>query len=237
MSKTNFFFKPPKIVETIEQRLDVKSSLIDEVLKKVSNNRDICEKLVMYARLIVEWNEKFNLTAKTRASTIIKDLFFDSLKICDFLDFSQINTFCDVGTGAGIPGLVLKITNPEKKCVLIEVNRKKQEFLSYVCKTLELEDVTIIGEDWRTFNRQSNLDIDCFFTKAAFNDLEIIRMFRQNCNFKEKFLVYWSTEEFTADPKAASFVKKEISYTSSNKKFKFIFFSNQELPERLFLKK
>lgn len=178
-----------------------------------------------YAELIIEWNEKFNLTAKTKIESLFRDLFSDSMKIFEVYDLKNITSIADVGTGAGIPGIILKIINPSLKIILIEVSSKKRLFLEYVIKKLSLENVDIVALDWRTFNRKTSLDIDLFVTKAAFSDTEIIRMFREDCNYTTKALIYWASSQWIADKKSQPYINAKYPYTCNGKKFQLIEFT------------
>ena len=100
------------------------------------------DKLMEYARLLVEWNEKINLTAITDDEGIVTKHFLDSL--------TAIKTgyvkgkVIDVGTGAGFPGLVLKIAKPEIKLTLLDSLNKRINFLNEVCNLCNLSNVITI---------------------------------------------------------------------------------------------
>lgn len=196
-----------------------------------TNNLDqtAAEKLYKYAELIIEWNEKFNLTSKKKVTSVVRSLFQDSLTLGEFVDLKSIKSIADAGTGAGIPGLVLKITNPHLNLVLIEVKKNKRLFLEYVANKLNLENVIISELDWRTFNRNTNFDIDLFVTKAAFDDSEIIRMFRKNSYYAKKSLVYWASQYWEASKKANPFVRKQYTYSCDKRTSQLVLFADPEL--------
>jgi hypothetical protein len=98
-------------------------------------------------------------------------------------------------------------------------------FLKHVIQTLGLENIIIESVDWRTFNRKTNYPIDCFVTKAAFSDQEIIRMFRQNCSYKTKSLYYWASSHWVPNIKSLPFIKREIPYIHDGKKMKLVLFA------------
>ena len=105
-----------------------------------------------YARLLVEWNEKINLTRITEYEDVYLKHFYDSLTIVKVVDLSTKQTLCDVGTGAGFPGVVLKIVYPNLKITLVDSLQKRVNYLNEIVKELGLEDIHAIhsrGEDFK----------------------------------------------------------------------------------------
>lgn len=92
-----------------------------------------------YFELLVEWNEKMNLTAITDESGVALKHFADSLSLLNFVDIPQNSTLADVGTGAGFPGVVLKIARPDIKLTLIDSLNKRLVFLNEVCSQLGID--------------------------------------------------------------------------------------------------
>ena len=180
------------------------------------------EKFQIYARELMEWNKLHNLTALKDLSGIVNQHFIDSIALRKVYDLATINSLCDVGSGAGFPGLPLKIMFPHLHVGLIEVNHKKREFLSHVIELLGLENVEVIDLDWRTFLRTTEGEIDLFVTKAALHEEELIRMFRGNCTYRTSKLIYWATSDWEADPKAEPYIKQELPYMFRRKERKFI---------------
>ncbi len=97
------------------------------------------ERLNRYAELLVEWNEKMNLTAITDPKEIGIKHFLDSLLIFKNSIIPQNAKVIDVGTGAGFPGLVMKIARPDIKLTLLDGLNKRLTFLKAVCEELELD--------------------------------------------------------------------------------------------------
>jgi 16S rRNA (guanine(527)-N(7))-methyltransferase RsmG len=212
----------------IKQDVSGVEPFFEQFVSRYKLNEVAADRLWLYANLIIEWNEKFNLTSKTKVSSVIRDLFADSLVLLSVLDPQSIQSIADAGTGAGVPGLVLKIACPWLKLVLIEVNGKKRSFLEYVVSRLELQDVSVTHFDWRTFNRKTTYDVDYFVTKAAFSDLEIIRMFRGDCNYRHKKLFYWASSTWMVDKRAAPYVQNTFPYVVEGKRSQLVLFSAPE---------
>ncbi len=97
-----------------------------------------------YYELLINWNQKFNLTNITDKKMCYLKHFYDSLTINKIVDLNSIETLCDIGTGAGFPGLVLKIVFPNLKVTLIDSLNKRITFLNEVITKLKLDNVTTI---------------------------------------------------------------------------------------------
>ena len=101
-------------------------------------------KLEKYADLLKEWNEKINLTAITEKEQVFLKHFYDSLTLVKIINLDKVDNLCDLGTGAGFPGLVLKIFFPQLKLTLVDALNKRINFLDVVVKELSLENVTLV---------------------------------------------------------------------------------------------
>jgi 16S rRNA (guanine527-N7)-methyltransferase len=177
-----------------------------------------------YAELLIEWNNKFNLTAITDPADIIQYHFNDSLALSKFIDFNTIESTADIGTGAGFPGIPLKIIFPHLKTILIEVNNKKRTFLEHIIKEFKLDNVTIYPHDWRTFLRTTQFTIDYFFARASLQPEELVRIFKPTSIYKNSTLVYWASQQWVPEKAELPFIEKEIPYTIDNKQRKFVCF-------------
>jgi 16S rRNA (guanine(527)-N(7))-methyltransferase RsmG len=183
------------------------------------------EKFKRYYELLIEWNSAIcNLTTITEASSVIRDHFQDSLSITECVDFSSLHSIADIGTGAGFPGIPLKILFPHLTVYLIEVTQKKREFLAHVIEQLDLSDMVLVDLDWRSFLRTTNYAIDLFVSRAALAPLELMRMYRSTCPYNKQKLVYWASRDWQASVKELSFIKKEWQYLIGSKKRRLIFF-------------
>lgn len=114
-----------------------------EAVRKLNialSNKQI-EQFDLYAKLLAEWNEKMNLTSITEIEQVYEKHFYDSL--LPFKDLS-FHTMCDVGSGAGFPGLPVKIAYPEIELTIVEPLQKRCRFLEEVCAQLGLSGVHIV---------------------------------------------------------------------------------------------
>ncbi|WP_449077212.1 16S rRNA (guanine(527)-N(7))-methyltransferase RsmG [Ruminococcus sp.] len=106
---------------------------------KITLTENQYEQFQKYFELLVEWNEKMNLTAITDESGVALKHFADSLSLLNFVDIPQNSSLADVGTGAGFPGVVLKIARPDIKLTLIDSLNKRLVFLNEVCSQLGID--------------------------------------------------------------------------------------------------
>ncbi|MCU0640848.1 MAG: 16S rRNA (guanine(527)-N(7))-methyltransferase RsmG [Candidatus Margulisbacteria bacterium] len=97
----------------------------------------------LYLNELLEWNQKFNLTAITDPAEIRVRHFQDSLSVLEALELKD-QQVVDIGPGAGFPGIPLKIVRPGIKLTLVEATRKKVDFLNHLIKALELTDVAAV---------------------------------------------------------------------------------------------
>ena len=111
-----------------------------------------------YAALLKEWNEKMNLTAISEESEVIEKHFLDCLIPAKSLSIDG-KTCCDLGTGAGFPGLVWAIAYPTAKIILVEATGKKCTFLAEVVKQLNLQNVRILNRRAEELNNKNQFDI------------------------------------------------------------------------------
>lgn len=102
------------------------------------------EQFFRYYELLVEWNEKMNLTAITAFEDVVVKHFLDSVYGGQVYDFNAKDTVLDLGTGAGFPGIPLKILYPETTFVLMDSLQKRINFLNEVITQLGLEKITAV---------------------------------------------------------------------------------------------
>lgn len=134
------------------------NNFIEELNKLgIEIDDDKLNQLEKYYKLLVEWNEKINLTTITKKEDVYLKHFYDSLSIVKIVDLNNVETLCDIGTGAGFPGLVLKIIFPKLKITLVDSLNKRINFLNTVINELDLTDIKTISsriEEYGKNNRE-----------------------------------------------------------------------------------
>lgn len=134
-----------------------KETFIIEVKKLgLSLEEHTLNKLDKYYQILKEENQKYNLTRIINEEEVYLKHFYDSLTIIKIVDLTN-QSICDLGSGAGFPGLVLAICYPNASITLIEANTKKCNFLNLVKERLNLTNVTILNtrtEEYSKINRE-----------------------------------------------------------------------------------
>lgn len=110
----------------------------------ISLNEKQIAQFVKYYEILVEWNSFMNLTGITEYEEVVQKHFVDSLALCKALDVSKAESLIDIGTGAGFPGIPLKIAYPHLKVTLLDSLQKRIKFLNEVIAQLGLEKVETI---------------------------------------------------------------------------------------------
>jgi 16S rRNA (guanine527-N7)-methyltransferase len=135
-------------------------------------NEELFNKLNRYKDLLIEWNQKFNLTTIIEEKDIFLKHFFDSLYLSTQCDFTN-KSICDIGTGAGFPGMVLAIVFKDSNFTLMESNNKKILFLEAVKLDLDLKNVNIISARAEEYGK-NNRELFDIITCRAVSALNII---------------------------------------------------------------
>jgi 16S rRNA (guanine527-N7)-methyltransferase len=145
-----------------------KELFIEEVHKLgIELDDDKLSKLEEFYKLLIEWNEKINLTAITNKEDVYLKHFYDSLTLYKEVDLNKNITLCDVGSGAGFPGIVLKIVFPELKITLIDSLQKRVNYLNEVIKALELKDIEAYHYRMEDYSRENPEKFDIITARAV----------------------------------------------------------------------
>ena len=115
------------------------------------------QQLERYYELLIEYNKVMNLTGITDKEDVYLKHFYDSLTITKVIDLNKYNTLCDVGTGAGFPGLVIKILYPHLKITLLDSLNKRLNFLNVVIKELNLKDIETVHTRVEDYKKQFDI--------------------------------------------------------------------------------
>ncbi|NLY78504.1 MAG: 16S rRNA (guanine(527)-N(7))-methyltransferase RsmG [Lysinibacillus sp.] len=129
--------------------------------KGIELNDTQIEQFRKYFEILVEWNEKMNLTAITDLEGVYLKHFYDSISAAFYYDFTKVQTLCDVGAGAGFPSIPLKICFPHLHVTIVDSLNKRITFLNHLSEQLNLDH--------------------CEFVHARAED------FGQNQKFRERF--------------------------------------------------
>lgn len=150
--------------------------LLREGLLALGLPEDGVPALMRYAELLVEKNKVMNLTAITEPSDIATLHFLDSAALLTLADFRD-KTVADVGTGAGFPGLPLKIVEPSIRLTLLDSLNKRIDFLGEVCADLGLSDVACVHGRAEEFAAEHREGFDIVTSRAVAN----LRMLCELC--------------------------------------------------------
>jgi 16S rRNA (guanine527-N7)-methyltransferase len=167
----------------------------------ISPSDDQIAKIREYVLLLLKWNRSMNLTSVTNPAEIVGRHFGESMFAAKLLPLEGCR-LADVGTGAGFPGLPLKIVCPSIHLTLIESNNKKWVFLSEVVRTLELTDVQIHGERFEQI-RPETLQANIITSRAVGEFKELLR-WSTNALARRGHLMLWVGAEDTTRISATS---------------------------------
>ena len=122
-----------------------------------------------YYNLLIEWNEKINLTRITEKEDVYLKHFYDSLTLVKVIDLNNDLSLCDVGTGAGFPGLVLKICFPNLKITLVDSLQKRINFLNEVITKLNLKNIEAVHDRAEDYAKKHREEYDIVTSRAVAN--------------------------------------------------------------------
>lgn len=138
--------EPTMNIEQFQQALEVKG---------ISLSPQQLDQFETYYRLLVEWNEKMNLTAITDKEEVYLKHFYDSISAAFYFDFNNSYHICDVGAGAGFPSIPLKICFPNIKVSIVDSLNKRITFLEHLAASLKLSGVKFYHDRAETFAQKA----------------------------------------------------------------------------------
>lgn len=112
--------------------------------KGIELNENQIAQFKKYFELLVEWNEKMNLTAITDQPSVYLKHFYDSISTSFYFDFSKVTSVCDVGAGAGFPSIPIKICFPHLHVTIVDSLNKRITFLNHLSDELKLDHVQFV---------------------------------------------------------------------------------------------
>ena len=145
-----------------------KEEFVEELEKlniKVTDNQ--LHQLDEYYNLLIERNKVMNLTGITEKEEVYLKHFYDSITITKVIDFNNVETLCDVGSGAGFPGLVIKILFPNLQVTLVDSLNKRINFLNEVISKLELKNINTIHTRIEEFGIKNREKYDIVVARAV----------------------------------------------------------------------
>ena len=145
-----------------------KEEFVKELEKiNISLTENQLNQLDKYYKLLVIWNEKINLTRIIKEEDVYLKHFYDSLTLSKMIDLNQKLTLCDIGTGAGFPGIVLKIVYPNISVTLVDALQKRINFLNIVINELNLKNIVAIHSRAEEFVKTNKNKFDVVTSRAV----------------------------------------------------------------------
>lgn len=128
---------------------------------------DKLEKLNQFYQLLIEWNQKINLTTIIEEESVYLKHFYDSLTLFRDYDLNQNIKLCDVGSGAGFPGIILKIFFPNLEVTLIDSLNKRIVYLNDVITKLDLKNIEAVHGRMEEYSRKHEEKFDMITARAV----------------------------------------------------------------------
>ena len=143
---------------------------IDEVKKLgIDVTEEQLRELDLYCAFLLEYNTHTNLTAIRNREEVYLKHFYDSLTLTKIIDLNEYNTLLDIGTGAGFPGMVLKIFFPHLQIYLVDSNNKKTRFLMELKEKLNVDNLEVINNRIENITHRFINKIDIVTARAVTN--------------------------------------------------------------------
>jgi len=170
----------------------------------------VVSRIQLYLDLLVKWNGKINLTAEKDPEDILKRHVFDSLQYCRALKYDF--RVMDIGSGAGFPGIPLKIIFPEMPLVLVESQRKRCSFLETAIRELELDQAEVINARAEDLPAQQEGQFDAVIFRAVSGVEPCLTLAERFLAAKGRVVLKKPPDETL--PETTLLLKNEIAITS-----------------------
>src|SRR3989304_2911393 len=174
------------------------------------------EKFCIYLEELQKWNKKINLTSIKDNDEIIEKLFLDSVFFLKFFNIEPGYYCLDIGSGAGFPGIPIKIMSQEINLFLLEATKKKVSFLKHISRILSLEKIHIVNKRLEEISNDENFfgKFELIITRAVSPSLKLITDSYKLLS-KKGVLIYFGGE----NPKRNFIVEKNFFATSDLKTY------------------
>jgi 16S rRNA (guanine527-N7)-methyltransferase len=173
---------------------------------KLSLDTAIQDKILAYVELLIKWNAAYNLTAIRDPKEMMTKHIMDSLSITPYINGERI---LDIGTGAGLPGILLALLKPESSIILLDSNGKKTRFLTQVKATLKLHNVEIVNSRVETYTPPDLFD--CIVSRAFATIAKTLDLAQHLCQPAGVFLLMkgiYPTEEIAEMPEKFTVIER-----------------------------
>ena len=145
-----------------------KKEFLEEVSKlNINLNEEQLNQLDKFYKLLINWNEKINLTTIVKEEDVYLKHFYDSLTLIKVIDLTKNLKVLDVGTGAGFPGIVLKIVFPNLKITLLDSLNKRINYLHEIIKELNLKDIETVCSRSEEYSKTHREEYDLVVSRAV----------------------------------------------------------------------
>lgn len=159
-------------------------------LKKINIilNEKQLDQLNKYYKILVEENKKINLTGITAKKEVYLKHFYDSLAAAPLIE-DKNTKLCDIGSGAGFPGVVLKIAYPQLDVTLVDSLEKRTKFLNYLIKELNLENIKVETARIEDYSKKHKEEFDIITSRAVASIPVILELASQLVKIKGYFII------------------------------------------------
>lgn len=180
---------------------------LQELLEKnnFEFNKDFYKDCTIFTKLLQQWGKIHNLTGRLSLEDINENIL-DSIYPLNFIN--SCDSFADIGTGAGYPGLLLAIANKDIKAYLIEPRVKRVAFLNFVKASLKLDNLTIICD---RVEKVKNLKVDLITSRAVTNTSLLLDITKNITKDNASYLFY-----------KGSMLNEELEVAKVNKNYKIV---------------